>query len=86
MEASGCPCLEGNGRSCNAEIETPILTNKADNASGPTLLDVLRSIDGKIKSLLGESVGKLKANTRKLVHCQVINFLSSLNSDIYMEI
>ena len=75
LEGSGFPCLEGIVRSCNAETGTPILINRADNASGPTLLDILRSNDGKIKCLLGESIDKLKANTRKLIRRQVINFI-----------
>lgn len=74
-DASGFTCLEGNQSSYRSGTTIPIWRNKADTASGPTLLEILGSSDSKLQFLLGEAIEKLKANTRKLVRRQVINFL-----------
>lgn len=53
-------------------------TNKdADLHQRLTISYVLNSNDDKLKNLLNEAIGKLKANTRKLVRRQVNTFYSS---------
>ncbi|KAJ0973441.1 hypothetical protein J5N97_021400 [Dioscorea zingiberensis] len=67
---AGDRCIYGNGRDYNSEAGTLSSINEAEGALQPNFLEILNSDDNSLKTVLCESIDKLKANTHKLVRRQ----------------